>query len=89
VLYADIKKEMELDIPFVPPLVLAGKNSCQYSYHRAVIDSLPGGGDIFITEGQMSKQTVQQQLAPGTFPPGIMPQTLIQDNRTFDGWRHI
>jgi hypothetical protein len=88
-IYADIKKEMELDIPFMPQIILASQNSCQYSYHRVIIDSLPGGGDIFVTEGQMNKQTVQPQVAPGAFMPGITPQTLIQDNRTFDGWRHI
>jgi hypothetical protein len=88
-IYADIKKEMELDIPFVPQLILSSQNSCQYSYHRVIIDSIPGGGDIFVTEGQMSKQMVQPQATQGVFAPGIIPQTLIQDNRTFDGWRHI
>lgn len=88
-LYTDIKKEMELDIPFVPPLILAGQNTCQYSYHRVIIDSIPGGGDICITEGQMSKQTTMPQVAPGVFMPNITPQTVIQDNRTFEGWRHI
>jgi ClpP class serine protease len=88
-IYADIKKEMELDTPFTPPLILARENTCQYSYHRAIIDSLQGGGDIFITEGQMNKQTSLPQAAPGGFAPAIMPQTIIQDNRTFEGWRHI
>jgi ClpP class serine protease len=88
-LYVDIKKEMELDIPFAPPLILASQNPCQYSYHRVIIDSISGGGDIYVTEGQMSKQPIPPQTAPGMFMPNIMPQTVIQDNRIFEGWRHI
>jgi hypothetical protein len=91
-IYADIKAEMELDVPFVPPLLLANANSCQYSFHRAIIDSIPGGGDVFISEGQISKQVVTPQAIQG-LPPGMMPtmlpQSIVHDNRTFEGWRHI
>jgi hypothetical protein len=92
-IYVDIKQEMELDTPFVPPLLLAKSNPCQYSFHRAIIDSVRGGGDIFISEGRMSKQILPPPPVPG-LPPGVIlpnswPQSLVQDNHTFEGWRHL
>jgi hypothetical protein len=92
-IYTDIKTEMELDNPFEPSLLLSGNNTHQYSCHRAVIDSISGGKDVLISEGQLNKQVLQPQI-PNGIPPGIvipnmLSQTLIQDNRTFEGWRHI
>ncbi|MDR0568082.1 MAG: serine protease [Spirochaetaceae bacterium] len=85
-IYIDIKKEMELDTPFTPPLLFTKSNVCPYSLRRAIIDSIRGGGDVCISEGQMSRQILTPQAVPGV--PNMAPQTIIQDNRTFDGWRH-
>ena len=92
-IYEDIKTEMEIDIPFEPQLLLARNNVYQYSCHRAIIESILSGEDAYISEGQFTKQVIQPQIQGG-FPPGIiqpnlLPQTIIQDNRTFEGWRHI
>ena len=92
-IYDNVKQEMELDVPFVPPLLLAKSNPCQYSFHRVIIDSIKGGSDVFISEGQMSKQILPPNSVPG-LPQGVIlpntpPQSLIQDNHTFDGWRHL
>jgi ClpP class serine protease len=92
-IYEDIKSEMELDNSFEPQLLLAGSNLYQYSCHRAIIESISTGKDVYISEGQLSKQIINPQIQSG-FPPGmispnILPQTIIQDNRTFEGWRHI
>jgi hypothetical protein len=84
-IYNDIKQEMELDIPFVPALLLAKSNPCQYSFHRVIIESFDVGSDVFISEGQMSKQLLPPQPVQGL----LQPQFLIHDNRTFDGWRHL
>jgi len=81
--YTNIKKEMELDVPFIPQILLSKNNTCQYSFHRAIIDSIPGGGDVFISEGEINKQEITQQS------PNMLPQTIIQDHRIFEGWRHL
>jgi ClpP class serine protease len=88
-IYTDIKNEMELDIPFAPQILLANKKEEPYSYHRAIIDSVSSGGDVFISEGLLTKQVIQPQMMPPGVPTIGMAQTLIQDNRTFEGWRHI
>jgi hypothetical protein len=79
-IYTDIKDEMELDKPFEPPLILAEKTEHTYSYHRALIDSILGGSDVFISEGEMKKSTIVQQ--------GIN-QVVVHDNRIYEGWRHL
>lgn len=92
-IYEDIRTEMELDIPFEPQLLLAGSNAYNYSCHRAIIESISTGKDSYISEGQLTKQVIQPQIQggfpPGIIPPNLLPQTIIQDNRTFEGWRHI
>jgi hypothetical protein len=91
--YADIKNDMELDVPFEPTILLAEKPTYPYTCQRAIIESLSGGVDAFISEGQLTKQMVQPPQVQGGIPmgmiPNMLPQTLIQDNRIFEGWRHI
>jgi hypothetical protein len=92
-IYEDIKTEMEIDIPFDPQLLLAGINVYPYSCHRVIIESTLSGEDAYISEGQFTKQVINPQIQTG-FPPSLiqpnfLPQTFFQDNRTFEGWRHI
>ena len=85
-LYENIKHDMELDIPFEPAILLANGDNYPYSCKRAIIESLSGGIDAFISEGQLAKQVVHAPQMPG----GMMTtQTIIQDSRSFEGWRHI
>lgn len=87
-LYTDLKNEMQLDIPFDPQMLVSTVPNLAYSFTRAIIESIPGGCDRFLSEGNISKQIVPQQI-PGPGPmPLIVNQTLVQDNRTFEGWRH-
>jgi hypothetical protein len=92
-LYADIKNDMELDVPFEPVILLSGRSNYPYLCKRAIIESVSGGIDAFISEGQLTKQVVPGPQIPSGIPmgmiPNMLPQTLIQDNRTFEGWRHI
>ncbi len=74
--YQDIEKEMELRRPFIPNIFLATSNPFNYSMRRALIESINGGCDVFLSEGVLSKQAL---------PDG---KSAIQDNRTFEGWRH-
>lgn len=74
--YQDIEKEMELRNPFNPNVILATQNPYNYSMRRALIESIDGGCDVFLSEGNLSKQSL---------PNG---QSAIHDNRTFESWKH-
>jgi len=80
---------MELDNPFDPQLLLAKSNSVQYSFNRAIIETIGGGSDIFISEGTLSKQVFSQPVLGPNQMPIPVNQIFVQDNRTFEGWRHI
>jgi len=81
-IYIDIEKELELSEPFDPKVILANSNNQQYSFRRALIESVAGGCDFFVSEGVLIKQVIPPQ---GQI---LMPQTIIQDNRQFEGWKH-
>ena len=88
-IYNDIKTEMELENPFDPQLLLAQNNSVSYSFHRAIIETIGGGSDIFISEGTLNKQVFSQPVLGPNQMPIPVNQIFVQDNRTFEGWRHI
>lgn len=75
-LYDSIESEMELRLPFEPNILLSSANPYNYSMRRALIESVEGGCDVFLSEGVLSKQSL---------PNG---QSSIQDNRTFESWKH-
>lgn len=75
-IYQDIESEMELRKPFNINIMLANQNPYNYSMRRALIESTDGGTDVFVSEGTLSKQVL---------PTG---QTQLQDNRTFEAWKH-
>lgn len=77
-IYQNIEQELELRNPYNPNILLAQShpNPCQYTMRRALIESINGCTDIFISEGTLSKVAL---------PNGVQG---IQDNRTFDGWKH-
>lgn len=77
-IYDDIEKELELRTPFDPNVSLGNQNQSQYQLRRALIESVDYGTDVFLSEGTIARQVIQQ---------GPQQQTLIQDNRTFEGWR--
>lgn len=79
-IYADIVSELSLDTAFSPNNVLAGNPQQDYRCPRALVESVAGGSDVFISEGTLSQRMVQLQ-------PGLM-QKAIEDSRKFDGWRH-
>jgi Serine dehydrogenase proteinase len=77
----DFTKELELRSAYDPNLHLAGTNAAPYSFKRALIESIQGGTHAFISEGTLTRQPVQLQ-------PGVV-QHAINDNRSFEGWRHF
>jgi hypothetical protein len=74
--YQDIETELELRNPFNSNVLLATKNPYQYSLRRALIESVDGGCDVFLSEGTLTKHSLQNG------------QVATQDNRTFEGWKH-
>jgi hypothetical protein len=88
-IYDDIKTEMELDNPFEPQLILAQNNSVKYSFHRAIIETIGGGSDVFVSEGVLNKQIISQPIFGPNQVPIQMNQVFVQDNRSYEGWRHF
>jgi hypothetical protein len=77
-IYQSIESELELRNPFNINVMLATQNPCQYSLRRALIESVEGGCDVFLSEGTLSKTPLPQN-------PG---QMAIHDNRIFESWKH-
>jgi ClpP class serine protease len=80
--YDNIQNEMELLSPYDPKILVVNKQSHSYSFRRALIESIDYGCNVFISEGTLVKQSIQvPQPIPTT-------QTIIQDNRTLEGWKY-
>jgi len=77
-IYLDIQKELQLMEPFEPQIILANTNTFTYSFRRAIIESIKSKCDVFINEGMLMKQS----------NPNNPLQSVIQDNRQFEGWKH-
>lgn len=80
-IYDDIAGELELAIPYDPNSVLGTANAADYCLPRALLESVAGGSHRYLSEGKLVRTQVQQM-------PGII-QMAVQDNRTFEGWRHV
>ena len=80
-IYDDISKELELENPYNPAILLNTSNIYPYAFRRGLIESITNGTDVYLSEGELIKQT----FAPA---PGMSPQTSLADNRTFEGWKH-
>jgi hypothetical protein len=83
--YDSIFKELEINKVYNPNSILGDNNQAAYTVRRSLIESIDGGTDVFITEGQLIKNQTPVQMAPNM--PPIM-QIAIQDNRKFEGWKH-
>lgn len=81
-LYGDIRDELLMKSPFDPKTEIGINTTINFSFKRAIIESLQGGSDYFISEGQLSKIQLPIQ-------PNIPPQFALNDQRTFEGWRHF
>lgn len=79
-IYDDISDELGLGLPF-DPIAISQTESGAYNVKRALIESLPGGNDAFMTEG-----VIKQIAIPG--PSGQPNQQVVQTTKTFEGWKH-
>lgn len=79
-IHDDISKELELENPFEPMILLNNSNSqnhsYQYSFRRGLIESITDT-DVFLSEGKLVK--IQDQRTG---------QLLANDSRLFEGWKH-
>lgn len=83
--FDDIKKELELLTPFDAGVLIGTSPSLNYSARRALIESIDGGTDVFLSEGTLVKhvQTINQ---PAPLPP--IQRIAVEDQRRFEGWKH-
>lgn len=77
-------EELKLLEPYNPVGLLGADQTIDYALPRAVIESAKTGCHQFISQGTLSKLTMQVQAASGMLP---IQQQSIQDNRKFEGWR--
>lgn len=80
-IYLDIEEELELRSPYNPNQLIYIQNPYNYSLRRAIIESVDGGTDVYLSEGDLIQQNIQMPGANGL-------QSILNDNRYFEGWRH-
>jgi len=79
-IYDDIASELELASPYDPQIVLGNADEKRYCFRRALLESVKGGVDVYVTEG-----TLRKRKPIGEEPAPLEP---FIDERTFEGWRH-
>lgn len=84
-LFEDIRNELELLQPFNANLVLGANSKSNYICRRALIESINGGTDVYVTDGTLIKniQSIPQQPP---LPP--IQRTIIENQMNFEGWKH-
>jgi len=80
-IYDDIGKELELENPYNSAIMFSKTDLQPYSFRRGLIESICNGADVYLSEGELIKQTFVSA-------PGIVPPPNISDNRFFEGWKH-
>ena len=81
-LHLSYVQELQLLEPYDPYGLLGTNPTVNYTLPRAVIESAKTGSHQFLSEGTLTKTTVQQMG-----PMGMIAQDSINDNRRFEGWR--
>ena len=74
-IYDDISTDLQLNNAYDPINQLGTKTSSEYTFTRALIESINGGSDYFISNGIITKFQNPQGIA-------------INDQRIFEGWKH-
>jgi len=83
--FTDIQNEFELKKAFDSNIILGNNKQADYSCRRALIESISGGTDVFVSEGTLLRNIQVIQQAPH-IPP--IQQVVIEDQRKFEGWKH-
>ena len=80
--YISISDELELRKPLNPDSYIGNVATRPYTIKRTLIESLAGGTDCFISEGQFARVNIPP------IPQNPISQIAIQDQRIFEGWKH-
>lgn len=80
--YDDIAAELALARPYDPRIEIGADTTKTYSFRRALIESRTGGCHYFVSEGSLQRRTTTPANMPGII------QEVIEDDRTYEGWRH-
>lgn len=84
-IYDDISKELELENPYDPGILLNQQNPYHYALRRGLIESLYNETDVYLSEGNLT----MTKVGGGIGPMGPVPlQNQLQDTRIFEGWKH-
>jgi hypothetical protein len=83
--FDNIQSELELKKAFDPNIILGANNQAAYSCRRALIESILGSTDVFVSEGTLIRSTQLIQQAPN-IPP--IQRVIVEDQRKFEGWKH-
>lgn len=83
--FTSIQSELELKKAFDPNTLLGTNTQSNYSCRRALVESILGGTDVFVSEGTIVKSTKNMPQAPNT-PP--VQRVIVEDQRKFEGWKH-
>jgi hypothetical protein len=89
-IYRDIADELELTRALDPMVYLAGAEGgvAHYKFVRGLLESVRGGSDQYITEGTFSRVQLNVPIGQHPFLVQGAAQEAVQDQRSFDGWRH-
>ena len=79
--YNDVCEELQLKTPYDPIKEIGPLNAKEYSFKRCIIESVDYGHDAFVSEGQLVKSVIPL--------PGGPQKMSLNDNRTFEGWKHF
>jgi len=80
-IYDDISKELKFDTPFNPPTILNGEQKVPYECRRGLIETIDNGTDVFVTSGNLEAINVNPH-------PSAPSQVIINNNVTYEGWKH-
>lgn len=83
--FTSIQNELELKKAFDPNMILGTNSQMNYSCRRALIESIAGGTDVFVSEGTLLRNN--QIISQGPNLPPIQ-RVVIEDQRKFEGWKH-
>lgn len=78
-LHIDFRTELKLNEIYDPNVELGTAPSKDYSLKRALVESVTGGSHSYRSEGTLTRVQI---------PTPTGPQPGVNDQRSYEGWRH-
>jgi hypothetical protein len=79
-IYDDIERELALTEEFNAEGAIGQADALPYRFRRGLLESVAGGCHVYLSSGTLRR--VQVRVQPG------VPRAIVQDEHTFQGWRH-